>query len=223
MAVFPILDDMNNDQEHQIRLTLPNGEISEVPYGTRILKIIQDEQFQSDREFIVGGLVNNEVVSLTFKVEVNAAFKPITVTSPEGARIYRQSLCFLLTIAANELFPAKRLVIGHSLGDAYFFYFDGEDDILDIEIVQLEDRMRELVNDNLEFERRVLSYGDALEYLRETGHHAAEQLLEHRCDSKIAVYECGGYRDITHGPLVKCTSVLKTFALLRHPPGFLLR
>jgi uridine kinase len=101
----------------EIAVCLPSGKILVVPYGTRINQIIKDEEFSTITESIVAAMVNNELVSLSFKVEVNASFQPVTIDSPQGIGIYRRSLAFLLAMAVESLFPERRLVIGHSLGD----------------------------------------------------------------------------------------------------------
>ncbi len=206
-----------------ISITLPSGSSADFPYGTRVIDLLENEEFNKTREGVIGGLINNEVVSMTFKVEVNAVFKPLRMNSIEGGRIFRRSLCFLLNTAAVEIFPERRLVIGHSLGDSYYFYFDDDPQVTDTDVNRLENRMNELVGANLPVTRRVLSYGDALAYLKETGNRSAEQLLEHRSDSKIPIYECCGFRDIAHGPLAHRLGMLKPFKLTEYPPGFLLR
>ena len=214
---------MKDDPTQHIVVTFDSGRTATFPYGTQVRQLIDEPEYGAFRDSIVGGRVNNEIVSLTFKVEVNATFRPVTMNSPEGARIYRQSLCFLLTVAATELYPDRRLVIGHSLGEAYFYYFDGEIGAADVDLARLSERMRELVAQDLRIARRVLSYADALNYLSEISHTSAEQLLEHRSDAKIPIYECEGFRDIAHGALVQSTGSLAHFDLVNYPPGFLLR
>ena len=214
---------MNQDPTQMIKVSFPGGGTAELPYGTRVINLLKSPEFDKERPYIVAGLVNNEIVSLSFKVEVNARFEPVTLYSMEGARVFRRSLCFLLSVAAEELYPDRRLIIGHSLGDGYFYYFDGMSSISNTDIDSLRSRMRELVQEDLQINRRVLSYGDALEYLKNSGHRSAEQLLEHRSESKIPIHECSGFRDISHGVLVQSTGILATFDLTNYPPGFILR
>jgi len=214
---------MNQYRNADVRVTFPSGNSALFPYGTRVIELAANKEFDDIRENIVGGLVNNDVVSLTFKVEVNSSFRPVTIDTEDGARIYRRSLCFLLNAAAAELFPGRRLVIGHSLGESYFFYFDDAPFTSAADVRRLEARMRELVEADLPITRQVLSYGDALAYLKETRNRSAEGLLEHLSDSKIPTYECAGFRDIAHGPVVMHSGSLRHFELTEYPPGFLLR
>lgn len=214
---------MSMSSVQQVEVKLPSGRKMGVPYGTRVMELFQEDEFQKLEYPIVGAMVNNEVASLTFKVEVNAEVEPVTLDTIEGSRIYRRSLCFMLAISARQLFPDKRLVIGHSLGDGYYYYFNGEDKVAEPELKRLEARMRELVKQNLPVQRRVLSYCDALEHLKATENEAAGRLLEHRSESKIPIYECCGFKDISHGPLVPSSGFLKYFEIRPYPGGFLLR
>ena len=88
----------------------------------------------------VAAKVNNEIVGLDFKVEVNATVLPVRLGTPDGERVFRQSLCFLLTVVAKQLFQKRRIVIGHSLGDGYYYYFDGIDRVSEVDTEAMSDR-----------------------------------------------------------------------------------
>ncbi len=206
-----------------VQVKTPSGHALEIPYGTRVSELLDRDEFTNLPFPAVAAFVNNEIVSCSFKVEVNAEIRPVTLESPEGARIYRRSLCFLLSIATDTVFPDRRLVIGHSLGDGYFYYFHQNEGVPEQDLDLLSEEMNRLVERDLPIVRRVLSYRDALELLEQTGRTAAMQLLEHRNEPKIPIYECEDFRDISHGPLVSRTSMLKLFELMKHDPGFLLR
>lgn len=207
----------------EITVTLPSGRSLSVSYGTRVNTLLEDGELGSPDRPAVAALVNNEPTSLSYKIEVDATLVPITAESDQGARVVRRSLCFLLTIASRELFPDRKLIIGHSLGDSYYYHFDGLPSVPDAELERLERRMRELVVMRLPIHRTVVSYTQALAYFRERGQEATALLLTYRNENKIPVYVCGEFMDLSYGPLVPDTGLLGTFALDRYDPGFLLR
>lgn len=207
----------------EIAVYLPSGKILVVPYGTRVSTIIQDEEFTGLQTAPVAALVNNEIVSLSFKVEVNASLEPLLLNSLHGAGIYRRSLAFLLAMAAEELFPDRRLVIGHSLGEGYYYYFEGMEEVSGADIGALNIKMAELVKANLPIQRQVMSYCNALQHIEQTNQNSTKLLLKYRNESKIPVYVCGDHLDISHGPLVERTGILSCYSLLPYSPGFLLR
>ncbi|HUX19993.1 MAG TPA: nucleoside kinase, partial [Spirochaetia bacterium] len=206
-----------------IVVTLPNGKAKEVPYGTRVNEFIGEPEFANPEYPIVAALVNNELTSLSFKIEVDSALDVVMLNSDQGARVYRRSLCFLLAIAAEELFPDRTLVIGHSLGRSYYYHFDGITSIPEDDLTEIKKRMLEYCRLDRPILRSVISYAQALEYFQRKKLDASELLLKYRNENKIPVYELGEFTDLSYGPLVPSTGLLKTFDLRSYPPGFLLR
>ncbi len=208
---------MNN-----IHITLPSKKQISKPYGTRVNQIIDEMDLSGTRYPVIAALINNELTSLSFKIEINAEIIPITLDSYYGRRIYRRSLSYILGMAAKELFPDRRLIIGHSLGDSYYYYFDGIEEIDQKEIDQIKSKMSRIIAAGYPIVRRVISYNDALEYFRKTNKTATIMLLEYRNSSKIPIYSCGDYFDISYEPLVQNTEIIKAFDLKNYSPGFLL-
>jgi len=208
---------------NSVTVTFPSGKQKVVTYGTRVSQIMNDPEFGALEHPIVATLVNNELTSLSYKIEVNARLTPITLDSSEGQRVYRRSLCFLLYMSAIRVLPQRHLVIGHSLGDGYYYHFSDQKGIDPDNLQRIEQTMHQIVGENLDIVRSTVSYMDALEYFDSREMEDTALLLQHRNDSKIPVYVCGDVMDISHGPLVPSTGVLKYFELKAHDPGFILR
>lgn len=206
-----------------IEVFLESGERREYPYGTPVSTIFEKGMSSKDENPIVAALVNNALTSLSYKVEISAKVKPVRLYSHYGNRIYRRSLSFLLAMASQELFPDRHLIIGHSLGDGFYYYYEGMSSIPDEEISALEAKMKEISSKALPIQRRVLSYAETLEYLKNTGLSATQQLLNYRNDPKIPVYTCDGFIELSYEPLVQSTDLLFIFELRNYAPGFLLR
>ena len=204
--------------------TLPSKKRIKLDYGTRVSELIRSEaEFSAPPRPIIAALVNNELVSLSFKIEISSSLEPVSLDSEVGMRIYRNSLSFLLSRAVSELFPRRKLIIGHSLGHGYYFYFNSEEEVSADDLEGIEKRMRVIVARNEPIVRRVISYGEALDYFMKTGHHSRVELLRFRNEAKIPVYESGEHREIGYQPLVQSTGLLNLFELKPYSPGFLLR
>ncbi|MFO8063481.1 MAG: nucleoside kinase [Spirochaetota bacterium] len=208
---------------HSVRVALPDGTEKEYPTGTRVAEVLEDTEYDSGRGPVMAVLANNELTSLYYRLDVNTKLEAVTMETREGQRVYRRSLCFLLAMAAQDISPHRHLVIGHSLGNGYYYRFDDELPITDEEVERLQKRMTEFVEQDLPIVRRLISYTDALEYFEKHRMHDTALLLRHRNDAKIPVYTCGRTMDISHGPLVPSTGTLAYFELKKYPPGFILR
>jgi uridine kinase len=166
--------------------------------------------------------VNNEILPLNTRLEVNALLEPVTLESPEGVMIYRRSLAFLLAIAARELFPGRNLYVGHSLGNSYYYTFtEGKPEDRDIDL--LKKTMDRLVREDHPIRFRCAAYDEALEIFKKNGQIATSQILDHRNEARIKINECKDYADLYIEPLVRRTGLLSAFELRPYEEGFLLR
>ncbi|MBN2533146.1 MAG: nucleoside kinase [Spirochaetales bacterium] len=206
-----------------IKINLSTGKIKEYPQGIAVNEIIKTAGFPETNYPVIAAKVNNTITSLSYRIVVNSTIEPITLISRTGTNIYRRSLCFLLHLTSRMIFPQRRLVIGHSLGKGYFYYFDGLEEIPQKDLELLSGRMKNIVRENLPITRKVISYMDAVDYFHNNNQPDTELLLKYRNDPKIPVYECGGFLDIAHEPLVPWTGILTVFEIMNYPPGFLLR
>ncbi|MDR1949641.1 MAG: nucleoside kinase [Spirochaetaceae bacterium] len=200
---------------------LTGGRSLGCPAGTRLGELAGN--FGPRTGALAAVKVNNEILPLSAKLEVNARLEPVPLESPEGMMIYRRSLAFLLAIAARELFPERGLRIGHSLGHSYYYTFANEKLPAAADIEALEARMFELVKEDLPIEAGYIAYGEAVELFEKNRQTDTSLLLEQRCESNIRVNRCGDFTDLYIEPLVARTGLLSVFALMAYRDGFLLR
>jgi uridine kinase len=207
----------------EVKVLLTSGKEIVVPYGTRASEILTGEKLDGTKNPVVAVLVNNELTSLSYKIEVNSTLSLVTLDTAPGIMTYRRSLSFLLSIASSRVFPDRKLVIGHSLGDGYYYYYDEIDELKPADLDRITAEMRSLVSQNLPIQRTVISYTEAVEYFENSHYQDTALLLRHRNESKIPVYTCAEFMDLAHGPLVPRTGLLSAFELMDYAPGFLLR
>jgi uridine kinase len=206
-----------------VRVTFGDAQSREYPAGTPVGVVVADPGFPRPALPVVAALLNNEVVSLQHPLTVNCTVAPVDEGSKAGLAIYRRSLCLLLTMAATRTFPKRRLIVGHSLGQGYFYHFDGMESVPRDDLLRIEASMREIVARDLPIRTLSLSYREAIEYFEK--HHQPDTLLllKNRNDPAILVQSCDGFLDLSHGPLVPSTGHVSVFGVLDYPPGFLLR
>jgi uridine kinase len=207
----------------KVRVQFPSGVTREVPAGTATGELAADADFPRTQLPLVGALANNEVVNLQHPLFVNTTLAPVDLGSAAGIGMYRKSLCFLLSLAARKVMPGKRLVIGHSLGQGYFYYFDGLDEVPADTLQRIEAAMREIVAQDRPIRSMRMSYVDGVRYFESHDQPDTLLLLRNRNQPEISVNSCDGFLDLEHGPLVPSTGILSVFAIKPWPPGFLLR
>ena len=172
----------------------------------------------------VGALVNWEFHSCTRALVADCTLAPVRLFSDMGTRMYRHSLCYLICAAVSMLYPSRRLIIGHALGDGYYFRFDDELTLNKSDITTIEKTMRALVAGDHPIEEVVLPYESALDYFRENHFDQTVALLETRNDPKITLYRLMGFLDISYEPLVSRSGLMKVWELKPYQEqGMLLR
>ncbi|HET6487088.1 MAG TPA: nucleoside kinase [Spirochaetia bacterium] len=206
-----------------VRVSLPGGLTRDYPAGTPVRQAIESPDSTDPGFPLVAALLNNEVVWLDHPLSFNCAVAPVDLGSKAGTVIYRKSLCFLLGMAAGRTFPKRRLIIGHSLGQGYYYHFDGLPKVGRDDLVRLEASMREIVARDLPIRSLYLSYHEAMEYFEKHNQPEAVLLLQNHNDPQVEVQSCDGLLELSHGPLAPSTGLLSAFGLQEYEPGFLLR
>ncbi len=204
-----------------ITLQFPDGTSVQTESGTRVTDVARRIHHEPERLLAV--FVNNEICSLTTRLDVNARLEPVLPGTRDGSSIYRRSLCLILAAAADRLFPDVRLLVGHSLGYGYYYTLETGKPLDEASVRRLRDKMRELIRQDIPIETDAIAYHDALEMFGRTGQIETRKQLNFICPPKITINRIGDYSDLYFGPLVPSTGKAAVFDLMPYGEGFLLR
>jgi uridine kinase len=207
-----------------IRVTFDGREPLQVPVHTRLAEL-PGVRAGAGMLAYLGALVNNDIVALSYPLEVDCQVELLTMRHPHGWRIYRNSVAFLIAKAVHELFPDARFAVEHSLGSGLYCAFSLQDlpDCSAEQLALLERHVRELIRRDLPIERRKIAFADALRQFDEQRQPDKYNLLRFHNPPKVTVYSCDGFTDLAHGVLADRTGALSHFKLLSYPPGFVIQ
>jgi len=202
-------------------IRFPNGSIRDFtsPITGRQLVPFFGEQ----KRPIVAIRVNNELFSLSQNIDVSAFVDPVTIETTEGSNVCRRTLCLVLAAAAKELYPALRLLVGHSLGYGYYYTLEDKGENIRFDMKQLETRVREIIDADVPVQTRYLSYAEALALFSDSNQPDTWRLLSQTSKPRILVNTLGSYSDLHFEPLLDRTGQLTVFELRSYGEGFLLR
>lgn len=208
---------------NHLHITLESGATLQVPTGTWVGALPGAESGRQGLPFIAA-LVNQDLVSLSYPLEINARVRFLTFADPHGWRVYQRSLSFLTAKALRETFPQARFSLQHSLGHGLFWSFrhNAHDGISPEQLAQLAAAMRELAGRDLPIERLKVSYEEAMAQFEAAGESDKLDLLRCRNPPHVVLHACGDFSDLAHGPLVSRTGVLERFELVEYERGFVL-
>ena len=168
-------------------------------------------------------LVNNKVEDLHYPVFSPKHIEFLDITSNAGYRVMTRSLCMVLYKALNDLFPGKRLCIQHSISNGHYCQIKHEEEFLSPEVIsQLKQRMTEIIDADIPFQRRERLTTDVIEMFRKQGLKDKVRLLEGINLLYTVYYKLDDIIDSFFGPLVPSTGMLKVFDLVPYERGMLL-
>ena len=207
----------------QVELHLSDGRVLLGPRGAQVGEFLQKVKDEFGAP-IVAAILNNEIHELTFPVDIEAHCQPVTMSTADGARIYRRSLIFLLEIAFANLFPKGKLTIDHSVSSGGFYCQVTERDMLkQNELDSLKVYMQKLVDEDHPFRRTEVPIQQAVQYFKEFGYEDKVRLLSHRHKDYLTLYSLGEHMDYLHGYMVPSTGYLRWFDLNLINGGFTLQ
>eukprot|EP00792_Barthelona_sp_PAP020_P005744 TRINITY_DN2782_c0_g1_i2.p1 TRINITY_DN2782_c0_g1~~TRINITY_DN2782_c0_g1_i2.p1 ORF type:complete len:561 (+),score=116.04 TRINITY_DN2782_c0_g1_i2:108-1685(+) len=163
--------------------------------------------------------VNNEVLSLHDRLDVNSKVVPIFADSSVGSFVYRRTVTFLLCMAAANIFPERRLVVSHTMGHSLLFYFHGMELISEEEVRSLKIEMQRIISLNAPILRSVFSYEDALKYFKTQTN--TYELIRSSNDARVFVNTCLGFSSLWTCSLCPSTGCISHFDLSCYGHGLL--
>lgn len=215
---------MHSTLSRTIHITVEGEARGTVPVNTSVGDVLS--ACTDDRGlYFLGALVNNDVVSLTYPLEVDSEITPLTVDHPHGKRIYRRSISFLVVKAVQELYPNAKCMVEHSIGTGFFCVFEenGSSGISEEKLNTIEQRMTELCEQNIAIERLKVSFEDAVARFKKQQQYDKYNLLRFLNPPKIVLFSTTGFADLAHGVLAPNTGALNVFKLLLHGEGFVIQ
>ena len=204
-------------------ICLNNDVTKSYPLGTSLMEIIEDQNIKLEHT-ILAALVNNEIEELNYQIFKPKTIEFIDITNKDGWRMYMRSLFFILIKAVKDLYPEKKVKIEHSVSKGYYCDIDGveKENLLQI-TSDIENRMRQIIADDLPFERKELLVEDAVKIFKRNKFDEKVLLFETCPQFYTSVYYLDECVDYFYGYLVPSTAYIKVFDLVNYFDGMLLR
>jgi uridine kinase len=206
-----------------VELHLADGKVITGPRGVPLSEFLKAlPEFSAPP--VMGAIVNNVLRELTFPVDMDARVQLITMMDSDGARIYRRSVTFLLVTAFQELFPDAALTVDHSVSSGGFYcQVLNRSPLSQEELWNLEAQMRDMVECDLCFEKRLVALPAAIDLFEKQKQNDKVRLLKYRQKKNLVLYQLNKHYDYHHGYMVPSTGYLKWFALNQMGEGFTLQ
>jgi threonyl-tRNA synthetase len=196
----------------QIRLTLPDGSVREVPSGTTGRAVAQSIG-PGLAKAALAARVNGQVWDLDRPIEQDATFAILTDRDPAALEVLRHSTAHILATAVRELFPGAGIGFGPPIEDGFYYDFEVPRPFTPEDLEAIEHKMVEVAERDYPFVREVVDRAEANRRFADDP-LKLERIGELGDDEVISVYTDGPFQDLCRGPHIPSTGRLKHFKLL---------
>lgn len=196
----------------QINIQFPDGNKKAFDKGTTTEDIAQSIS-PGLRKKAVAGKFNGQVVDLTKPLETDGSIEIVTPGSEEALEVLRHSTAHLMAHAIKRLYGNVKFGVGPVIEGGFYYDFDIDQNISSDDFEQIEKTMKQIVNENMKIERKVVSRDEAKE-LFSNDEYKLELIDAIPEDENVTLYSQGDFTDLCRGVHVPSTAKIKEFKLL---------
>ena len=198
-----------------INITLPDGSIKQMEKGCTPYEVAQAISEGLARNVLVAK-VNDQMVELDKPINEDDTLTLYTWNDREGKDTFWHSSAHLMAAAIESLYPGVKFGIGPHIETGFYYDIDFMDyTISSDDFPKIEEKMKELASQKIQFVRREVPKAEALEYFQKKGDEYKLELIDGLEDGQISFYESGPFTDLCRGPHLHDTSAIKAIKLLK--------
>ncbi len=197
----------------EVTVTLPDGSEMTVPEGSTVADVAAAIGPRLAAATLAGK-VDGELVDATTVVEDGQSVEIVTDRSDEALDILRHSTAHVMAEAVKALFPMAKFGIGPAIEDGFYYDFDIGRAFTPEDLERIEERMKEIIAEELPFERAELTKLEAYDAF--DGQPYKQELIEEIPeDETVSIYTQGTFTDLCRGPHIPHTGKIGAFKLIK--------
>jgi threonyl-tRNA synthetase len=160
--------------------------------------------------------VDGEPRDLSRELPDGATIDIVTDRSDGALDLLRHDTAHVLAEAVLELYPGTQVTIGPPIEDGFYYDFDFPDDvkISDADFERIEQKMREHIKADEQFERSEVTAEEAIERFQKEGQTYKVELIQDLGEPTVSLYRNGPFTDLCRGPHGPGTKRIKAFKLM---------
>ena len=163
----------------------------------------------------VAGKIDGVLKDGSDLIEKDCSLEIIRNVDQEGIEIIRHSCAHLFGHAIKQLYPEAKMAIGPVIEDGFYYDIDLERKLSEVELGEIENRMKELASKEYAVIKKIVSKNEAIKVFKERKEDYKLKIIDDIPEDEIiALYFHEEYIDMCKGPHVTSMRHLKSFKLL---------
>ena len=191
-----------------IEVFLPDGSSRQLPEGATGLDLANSIGRRLAQD-AVAVRINEQLSDIYLELPNQAQIEIVTRTQPDGVELLRHDAAHVMAQAVKELYPETQVTIGPVIENGFYYDFAREESFTPDDLERIEDRMRELVKEDISIQREVWERDVAITFFEEQGETYKAQIIRDLPeDEVISLYRQGEFIDLCRGPHLPSTGRL---------------
>ena len=163
----------------------------------------------------VAGKIDGVLKDGSDLIEKDCSLEIVRNVDQEGIEIIRHSCAHLFGHAIKQLYPEAKMAIGPVIEDGFYYDIDLEHKLSEVELGEIENRMKELASKEYAVIKKIVSKNEAIKVFKERKEDYKLKIVDDIPEDEIiALYFHEEYIDMCKGPHVTSMRHLKSFKLL---------
>ena len=198
----------------KITITLPDNSTRIYDAGVTPLEVAESIGSRLAMDTVAAS-INGEFTDANVPINEDANLSLHTGSSVEGHEVLLHSTAHLMAQAVKAIWPESQVTIGPAIENRFYYDFDIDGTFSDTDLLNIENKMREITKENLTVTRQEISRNKAIELFKNLGENYKVEIIEQidKTDN-ISAYSQGDFIDLCRGPHVPSTGKIKYFKLL---------
>jgi threonyl-tRNA synthetase len=199
-----------------IKLTLPDGSVREMPRGTTAGELAAAIG-PGLAKAALAARVDGRDWDLGRAIEADAEIEIVTAKSPGALELIRHDAAHVMAEAVKELYPETQVTIGPAIENGFYYDFSRKEPFTPDDLVKIEARMKDIVARDEKIEREVWPRDKAIQFFKDQGEHYKAEIIESiPAGEDVTLYRQGKFIDLCRGPHLPSTAKLgKAFKLMK--------
>lgn len=197
----------------RVTITFPDGDAQEYQKGITPQQILDQINSQALTKKTVAARFNNQLIDLTRSITGDGNLVFVSHDTPEGMEVFWHSSAHIMAHAIKKLYPEAKFGFGPALEDRFFYDFDIDKSLSSEDLEKIEQKMKEIVEQNSPFIREELSKEQAIQLFKKRNEPYKVEHIE-ELENSTSIYKEDDFIDLCSGPHLPATGMVKYFKLL---------
>jgi len=197
-----------------IKITLPDGKITEHPHRTTPMEVAKSISEGLARN-VISAKFNDTIVETVTPLQEDGSLTLYTWNDDLGKKAFWHSTSHVVAQALEELYPGVKLTIGPAIENGFYYDVDLPEGVIsEKDFATIEKKALEIARGKHDFKMRAVSKADSLHFYETQQNTYKVELISNLEDGTITFCDHDNFTDLCRGGHIPNTGIIKAIKIL---------